>query len=328
MMSYDHLQAVFMGALNIDIIANRLAHFAEPGAQVNGNDLFIGAGGKACNMAQMASAYLGADRVAMIGKTVKDTYKLWTIPIQALNKAGIITDFIVTIEPDKAQLPTIAIILGDRSYRNKVYYFRGVNENLSRAEIDQVQPLFEQLAQAKGFLVMSFEMPARSVEYALEKAAEMGIRVLIDPGGAQPAEDYTALLEKPNFLLKPNAHEAEQLSGVRVTDFQSASQAASILMKKGVQRVLITHGEQGAYLFGDGVSEHISLAPIPQNSIFESTGSGDQAMAILTAKLLEGEPLLNAAQTAVLAGTLQSYRAGTQALTRAEIDQAVEAYLH
>ncbi len=328
MMSYDHLQAVFMGALNIDIIANGLAHFAEPGAQVNGNDLFISAGGKACNMARMASAYLGADRVAMIGKTAKDTHKLWAIPIQALNKAGIITDFIVTIEPDKAQLPTIAIILGDRSYRNKVYYFRGVNENLSRAEIDQAQPLFEQLAQAKGFLVMSFEMPARSVEYALEKAAEMGIRVLIDPGGAHPAEDYTALLEKPIFLLKPNTHEAEKLSGVRVTDFQSASQAASILMKKGVQRVLITHGEQGAYLFSDEISEHISLAPIPQSSIFESTGSGDQVMAILTAKLLEGETLLAAAQTAVLAGTLQSYRAGTQALTKSEIDQAVEVYLH
>lgn len=328
MMSYNHLQAVFIGALNIDIIANGLAHFAEPGEQVNGDDLVIGAGGKACNMAQMASAYLGAGRVAMIGKTVKDSYKLWDIPIRALSKAGIITNFIVTIEPDIAQLPTIAIILGDRSSRNKVYYFRGVNENLSRADIDQAQLLFKRLAQDKGFLVMSFEMPAQSALYTLEKAAGMGIRVLIDPGGAHPAEDYTALLEKPIFLLKPNIREAKQLCGVRITDFQSASQAASILMKKGVQRVLITHGEQGAYLFDDGVSEHISLAPILQSGIFESTGSGDQVMAILTAKLLEGETLLAAAQTAVLAGTLQSYRAGTRALTKSEIDQAVEAYLH
>lgn len=43
--------------------------------------------------------------------------------------------------------------------------------------------------------------------------------------------DYSELLQQKIFLLKPNEHEARILTGIKVTDFNSAKKAANTAIK-------------------------------------------------------------------------------------------------
>lgn len=50
-------------------------------------------------------------------------------------------------------------------------------------------------------------------------------------------------------MITPNETETEILTGVKVTDEQSAAKAASVLHQKGVKAVLITLGSvKGVYV--------------------------------------------------------------------------------
>ena len=50
--------------------------------------LVIVPGGKESNIAQMVAAYLDKDTVAMIGRSSRDPFGLWEVPLRALEEAG------------------------------------------------------------------------------------------------------------------------------------------------------------------------------------------------------------------------------------------------
>ena len=88
------LRIIVPGGLNTDLIGLGVDHLLGPGELTLGGSFHIGPGGKARNMAQMAATWLGSDTVAMIGKTVRDPYGLWRVPVDALVEAGVNTDYI------------------------------------------------------------------------------------------------------------------------------------------------------------------------------------------------------------------------------------------
>ena len=55
-------------------------------------------------------------------------------------------------------------------------------------------------------------------------------------------------LLKHTWLITPNETEAEALTGVKITDIQSAERASEIIQEKGVKNVIITMGETGAFV--------------------------------------------------------------------------------
>jgi sugar/nucleoside kinase (ribokinase family) len=88
---------------------------------------------------------------------------------------------------------------------------------------------------------------------------------------------------------------------------------------QGVHNVLITDGANGAYLFGDGLHEHIEVPKVMAGGQPDSTGCGDQVMAALCALLCDDWELVDAASLAVRAGTIQFYRTGIQPLSLEKI---------
>ena len=305
-------KAIVIGALNIDLVIQGLPHFARPGEQVNGRAVRLSAGGKGRNIAAMLAPWLRPGEVGMVGKLVQDAQGLYRIPLDSLQGAGINANGML-IEKDRPdELPTLSVFLNQTDGQRASYYLPGRNETLTPNEIDQVRPLLAQLAANDGILLMTLEMPLATAAHALHLAQALGLPVMLDPGG-QPPEveiDFSPLFEAPPTWLKPNAQEAERLTGIPVQGFESAKKAAEKLLAWGVEKVLITDGAKGAYGFAQGSSFTVPTPDLPIPPLAESTGCGDQVLAVLCAQTLAGQPFQTAAEIAVFAGTLQFIQEG------------------
>ena len=102
-------------------------------------------------------------------------------------------------------------------------------------------------------------------------------------------------------VLKPNAIEAEALTGIPVTDEVSAWQAARSLVDAGVGRVFITLGE-GGVCCGDAL-QCLSL-PCPTARLVNATGAGDAFAAALTWAELRGLSLQESALAGLAAAAI------------------------
>lgn len=315
---------IVIGSLHTDIVAAGVKRFPRPGELVYGKELVIGPGGKSRNIAAMAGQLSSPNQVAMIGHTAEDSYGLWKPPIEALNASGVNTDFVQVVPlTETTKLPAIALIPVNEQGENQIIVLPGVSDDFSPKDVDAADQLFDAVERNNGYFALTLECPLLTVEHAVNKAKALGIKVVFDPGGIEAAADVANLLDGL-YLLKPNEHEVKVLTGIEVTDFASARVAAGELKKLGVQNVLITHGDKGAYLFTDAGEQHILVRPVGDESVKDATGAGDQAMATLCAYLQAGKSLEEAAKLAVLAGTLQFHKAGIQPVTQTEINANFE----
>lgn len=314
------LKTIVIGSLNTDLVATGLTRFPKPGEHVYGKQLLIGPGGKSRNIAEMMGNLAEPNTVAMIGITVKDQYGLWKPPLDALSKVHVSTDHVTILDQkDPNQLPGIAIIAVDQSGNNQIVALPGVTNDFSVSDIDRAASLFQEVAQENGYLISTLECPPETALYAIRKAKGLGIKVLLDPGGILENSDSSDLLKSGLYLLKPNEHEAKILTGLDVTNFDSAEQAARKLQAYGIENVMITHGEHGAYLFTPDSKLHVPIPTIPTTDEIDATGCGDQTMATLCSELQSGKSLEEAAKLAVLAGTLQFHRHGIKPVTRGKL---------
>jgi ribokinase len=315
----DVLAFVVAGGLNTDIIAAGVPELVGPGELTLGGTLQVRAGGKSRNIATLLAAYVGGDRVAMVGRTCRDPFGLWTLPMDSLREAGVDTTYVRVLDAAHGTYPGVALIPVTGTGRNQIYVVPGVNADFSPADLDAADPLFARAARNHGMLLLSLEMPRPAVLHALRKARTYGLRVGLDPGGLARDADCAPIFEYPIDVLKPNEHETSLLTGVTPRDEASVRQAAEILRGRGVSRVLITTGAGGAWCCDDGDVRHVPAPALSLDTGGDETGCGDQAMAVLCAELFLRRPFLDASRMAVRAGTLQFTRIGVTPLSRVEV---------
>lgn len=322
LMNTNKISSVVIGSLNTDIVALRIENFPKPGEHIYGERLKIGPGGKSRNIAEMIGRLSPKNTVAMVGRTAKDPYGLWQIPLNSLDEASINTDFVnVLDQTDTFEFPGIALITVNKNGQNQIIVLSGVNADFNKSDIDASAKAFRAVAKNKGYLVLTLECPLDTAAYAVKKAVEGGLRILFDPGGSVENMDISEILSAGIYLIKPNEHEAEMLTGVKVVDFDSAKRAAEKLQKQGVENVLLTVGEKGAYLFTEGLAKHIKVPRLMGSAQKDATGCGDQTIAALCAYLQSGKSLEEAAIIAIHAGTLQFYKVGIQPITKVELNE-------
>lgn len=328
----EDLQIIVPGGLNTDLIGLGVERLLRPGELTLGGTFHVGPGGKARNMAQMAAEWLGTGRVAMIGKTVRDPFGLWKVPYDALMEAGVDTRYIqiLDFEASGGKFPGIALIPVDQSGKNQIYCLPGINSDFGPADIQSAERLFAEIRKS-AYLMLALEIPESTAAEAIALARLHGIRVVLDPGGVKDrrivgeearrlgSEEVIMPGLEGVFLIKPNEFEAEILTGVAIEGFDTAAKAAEIMLSRGIEYVMITHGSNGAYLFGDGIARHITVPETGGGDIHDETGCGDQVTATLTACLTEGLSVEQAAEIAVRAGTLQFHRKGIRPVRKIEI---------
>lgn len=314
------MKTIVIGSLNTDLVATGIKQFPKPGEHVYGKELLIGAGGKSRNIADMLANLAPTGSVAMVGRTVKDPYGLWRQPMDALAKVGVNTDYVNVLEYETVnKLPGIALIPVDQQGNNQIFVLPGVSDDFSVDDIDAAADLFKTVSANNGTLVLTLECPLETAAYAVQQANKYGLKVMFDPGGIEANTDLSKLISAGIYLIKPNEHEAKMLTGVKVTDFETAKQAAEKLQEQGVAIVLITAGVNGAYLFSKDAQTHIPIPEINSGSEKDETGCGDQTMAALCALLQDGKTIKEAVELAVLAGTLQFHRTGIKPVRKNEL---------
>ncbi|MPN40660.1 Ribokinase [bioreactor metagenome] len=156
-------------------------------------------------------------------------------------------------------------------------------------------------------LLMQLEIPMETVEYVAELAYRKGTKVILNPA---PAAFLSNKLLECLYAIVPNETEAEMLSGIKVSDWQSARQAADIIAAKGVDIVVITLGSKGA-LIKEG-NEYYNIEAEKIDAI-DTTAAGDTFCGALSVGISEGMTIVEAVKMANRAAGITITREGAQA---------------
>lgn len=286
---------VVIGSTNTDmvIIAD---HLPAPGETILGGSFFMNPGGKGANQA-VAAKRLGGD-VTFIAKTGNDIFGERSV--RMFKEQGINTDFLLT---DPLNPSGVALITIDKDAENTIVVASGANGALYPADLE---PAIETIKDA-AIVLMQLEIPLETVLYAAEMAANNGARVILNPAPACPLPEN---LFQYISIITPNETEAEMLSGVRITNLESARVAALIIRAKGVRTVIITLGASGAFISN---ADTEMLVPSPVVHAVDTTAAGDVFNGALAVALAEGWPLTDAVDFGCRAAAISVTRLGAQA---------------
>jgi len=287
---------VVIGSSNTDMIVKTLT-LPRPGETVAGGEFFLAPGGKGANQAVAAARLGGA--VTFIAKVGTDSFG--DQAIAGYEKEGIDTSYIGRTSDHATG---IALILVDQKGENLISVASGANFQWSDADLAKVRSVIEQA----GIVVFQLEIPLNVVATLAQIAADAEVPVLLDPA---PATALPEELLRNVSYLKPNEHEAEAVSGIKVVDEASATQAAQRLLDLGVKNaVVITLGEKGALILQRGGVPQI--VPAPKICAADSTAAGDAFTGALAWQLNQGVELLDAVRIANYVAALSATRMGAQ----------------
>ena len=283
-----------VGSSNTDMVI-KTNNFPAPGETILGGRFLMNAGGKGANQA-VAAARLGG-MVTFVGKTGDDIFGKQAI--QQLEDEGINIDFVAV---DHENPSGVAMITVDRKGENSIVVAPGSNGTLSPDDFDKAMSEFVD----SEFVLMQLEIPIPTVEHIARIAAKKQKKVILNPAPAAVLSDE---LLRNLYLITPNETEAELLTGIKVTDQNSALKAALALNNKGVEIVVITMGSVGAFLLKDGKSEIIGA---PKVEAVDTTAAGDTFNGALAVALSEGKSIQESIAFANKAASISVTRIGAQ----------------
>ncbi len=125
--------------------------------------------------------------------------------------------------------------------------------------------------------------------------------------------------------ITPNRLEAEEATGIHISDEKGLHEAGARLMERlQCDAVLITMGDQGMCLFKDG--EPPLKIPARAREVYDVSGAGDTVIAVFTSALVAGATFRQAAMLSNVAGGLVVEKLGTAVVTREEIRARMEQF--
>lgn len=283
-----------LGSINADHVIS-VPYFAKPGETLTGQNYQISYGGKGANQA-VAAARLGA-KVAFIscigsdsiGETMKNVFV----------KEGIDTTYINTVPQEMTGMAFIQVA---KSSENCIVLASGANAHLGEMVVRQSEA---QIAQS-DCLLMQLETPLYGVELAAQIAKKNDVQVVLNPAPAQILSDELLSLID---IITPNETEAEILTGVRVSDEQSAVEAASVFHDKGIETVMITLGAKGVFVSRKGKSRIIKGFCV---QAIDTTAAGDTFNGGFVTALLEEKSFDEAIRFGQAAAAISVTKKGAQ----------------
>ena len=127
--------------------------------------------------------------------------------------------------------------------------------------------------------------------------------------------------------VTPNLHELELACGhaLAVDDTAAIAAAARQLMRNaGLESMVVTLGNRGMLVVWPDAPE--VAVPAMRREVYDVTGAGDTAIAVLTLALAARSPLLEAAQLANAAAGVAVCQVGAVAVTAASIRDALASH--
>jgi ribokinase len=280
------------------------------GETILGDDFTLVLGGKGAN--QAVSAGLAGASAHMVACVGTDLFS--ELVTDGLSDAGVNIEHVRRVPG-----PTgIAHIRVDESGENDIVMVPLANASLSEQQIDQA---FADRVAGSAVLLTQLEIPWALTLYAIRKGHAAGLTVILDPAPAQALDDAIWPLVD---IVTPNETEAQILTGIPVTDRESAVEAGRFFVDRGAGFALITLGAAGAVLVSRGGSLHFDAMPV---EAIDTTAAGDAFAGYLGAALALGTELTEAVALSIAAGALAVTKRGASPSLprRAEVDAFVSS---
>jgi ribokinase len=285
---------VVVGSANIDL-TTFTDQFPRPGETIFGDRFDLGFGGKGANQA-VAASFCGAE-AHMVARVGDDLFGPPTI--QNFKALGIGARHIKMV---KGVSSGVAPIFVDKSGQNRIFVVKGANDRVTPRVVDEAARLLKRA----DVIVLQFEIPLATVYHTVRLAKRYGVRTIVNPAPAMPAE--LKKLAAADYFI-PNESEAETITGKPVQSVDEARACAGHLLDRGLSRVILTLGERGALLATREAMELIPAFPVTAQ---DSTGAGDAFIGSFAVFLAEGYPEREAIRRANLYAGISTTAIGTQ----------------
>lgn len=293
-MGQNRPKIVVVGSSNMDLVV-KSPRIPAIGETILGEDFIMIPGGKGANQA-VAAAKLGAE-VYLVARLGQDVFAQQSL--DNFEKEGVRTEYIVRT----AEAPSgVALITVDRTGDNVIVVAPGANRKLSPQDVQEARTAIV----SSGALVAQLEVPLETVEFAARLAHGSGVPFVLNPAPAQKLDpELLGMVD----VLTPNETEARILTGVEVTDGDSARAAACELLEQGVRAVILTMGAKGL-LLSDG--ERTEFVPAIKVDAIDATAAGDAFTGALAVGLAQDKSLFDAAVFANYVAALTVTKMGAQ----------------
>jgi ribokinase len=281
-----------LGSVNMDLVIQS-RKLPRPGETLLGSSFLMNPGGKGANQAVAVSLsgghakFIGAVGSAF-GHDLLNALRSYEVDISHIK-----------IYDDIASGVAVILLSGED---NRIIVDPGANGHIDASLIE------EALSQAKpgDYLLAQLEIPVAAVVEAFKLAKAKGMITCLNtapalslPDDLFPQIDYLCLNQTETLLY----------TGVEPVDHNTAKLAGSHLQSKGVQHVIITMGEHGAYYIGKTNEHYVKSQPVTP---VDTTAAGDTYIGSLLACLAKGQTLADAMAFAACAAAICVTRNGAQ----------------
>lgn len=297
------------GVLVVGSVTVDLTTFSDrlpvPGETIIGRDFTLVLGGKGAN--QVVAAGLAGAPASMVACVGRDTFG--DLATEGLRAAGVDLTHVRRVEARTG----IAHIRVDAAGENNIVMVPLANDEL---DIPQIDEAFAACAASHAVLLTQLETPYRLTLHTLQRARAAGMVTILDPA---PARELDPAIWPEVSVVTPNETEAELLTGIAVSDDESAAAAGRWFVERGAEYAVITRAGQGSTIVNAERVSHVAAIPVTP---VDTTAAGDAFSGYLGARLAAGDDIAAAVRVATAAGALAVTRAGASPSlpTAAEVD--------
>lgn len=283
------------GSSNVDLIM-KMARLPRLGETVTDGTFVQVYGGKGANQA-VGAARAGAT-VDFINAVGDDAYT--DQMLRNFQDDGINVEYVFQ---DEGIPSGHALVMIGGEGNNYLSVAPGANHNVTPERVDQARSAII----GADVVIIQNEIPMDANARVLAIAAEAGVPVLWN---FAPAVEYPRELLDYAPLLVANETEAEFLTDIPVTDYDSAVAAARKLRELGCPTAIVTLGSKGSVAITE-TDELIQVDAFPVEAV-DTTAAGDVFCGSLAVAMAEGQSLADAMRFASAAAALAVQVLGAQ----------------
>lgn len=258
-------EIVIVGSLCTDYIT-QTTRFPKSGETVFGKSLDVGFGGKGINQCAVAER-LGA-KTAFVGKLGVDSQG--DALLEYLSKSTIdVSQLTRTSSAPSA----VANCMVDETGQNCIINIPGANRRITVEDVHNAEDLIK---NAK-VIVCQNEISEEATKAALILAKKHGVMTVMNAAPALPNMDPEIIKKSDIFCV--NESEAEVLTKIAVSSYETATEAGRVLLSQGCGGALVTLGAMGALWLQAG--QEPQCVDTEKVKAVDTTGAGDAFLGAL-----------------------------------------------